>query len=288
MRERSKSASPNISKRCPEMNKDLDALARMRPPIQKHPRMSSAHAFQVYLTIFGWLIWMMVVGFFSLRTTERPISVNLTLSLVIAVLTFVDLFGLWLTIGRWRAFRAQVARERKAPAAGPLSAMAGTAPDFRETEKPEESGPEMSKKGIFRSMEGPPERLYRQIVYLGGVAVAAAVVILLTGITGWPLFIPGTGTVKGSIALALAVWIFIEPVPKENDPQHRKGILTVKTGLGLALLCFASDHYFPWFGGAGIAAGGIAIGMGRRGAGIYATCISAASFALQWWGFTLQ
>lgn len=268
------------------MNKKLDALARMRPPIQKRPRMSSAQALQVYLTIFGWLIWMVVVGFFSLRATERPISVNLTLALVIAILTFADLFGLWLTIGRWRSFRAQVARERKAQAAGPLSAMAGSAPEFSEMEKPAE--PEMIKKGIFRSMEGPPERLHRQIIYLGGVAVAAATVILLTGITGWPVFIPGTGTVKGSIALALAVWIFIEPVPKENDPKHRKGILAVKTGLGLALLCFASDHYFPWFGGAGIAVGGIAIGMGRRGPGIYATCISAASFALQWWGFTLQ
>ena len=221
---------------------------------------------------------MVFVGFFSLQATERSISVNLVLSLVIAALTFIDLFGLWLTIGRLRAFRARILKEKKVLAPKPKSARDSM-------ESPKEPDAETIHKGIFGSVEGSPEQLRKQIVCLGYIAVITAVAILLTGLSGWPLFTPGTGTIKGSIALALTVWIFLEPPPKNSDPEQRIGVLAMKSGLGLALLCFASNHYFPWFGGAGVLAGGVAIGMGKRGGGLYALCISVASLAMQWWGF---
>lgn len=277
--------SINLSPKAYKMSQKPNKSVQFRPVVQKHPRISLVNVFQSYLTVLGWLLWMVFVGFFSLRTTERSISINLGLSLVIAALTFIDLFGLWLTIGRWRAFRTRISKEKEILASRPHSAVGNTRPKLGKMESPNKPDLESINKGIFGSMEGPPEQLRKQIVCLGCIAVVAAVAILLTGLSGWPLFTPGTGTIKGSIALALTVWIFIEPLPKDAGPRKQGGVLTMKSGLGFALLCFASNHYFPWFGGAGILAGGAAMAMGKRGGGFYALCISAASLAMQWWGF---
>ncbi len=277
-------------------SKDLGALSKMRPPIQKRPGMTMAQALQLYLTIVGWLLWMVLVGYFSLRATDRPLAFNLSFSAFIAVLTFVDLYGLWLAIGRWRALRTPVIapgmEESPPPAsAGSVEGGADPGPESAEPDRrgpPEKPRDDVIKTGPFRSLSGDPERLKKQVVWLGVAAVAVAIAILATGLTGWPIFLPGTGTIKGSIALALSLWIFVEPITRAKDEKSRGSAIVVKTALGLGLLCFASDHYFPWFGPAGVAAGIIAAGMGRRGPGIYAAFISAAAFALQWWGYTVQ
>lgn len=88
--------------------KDLNALSGLRPPRPKRPRMPVAHGIQLYLDLFGWMVWMVIVGFFSLRAAERPFLVNLGLAGVIAVLTFVNLFGFWLVMGRWQIRRKAV------------------------------------------------------------------------------------------------------------------------------------------------------------------------------------
>ena len=275
-------------------SKDFDALAKMRPPIQKRPRMTMAQALQLYLTIVGWLLWMVLVGYFSLGATDRPLAFNLSFSAFIAVLTFVDLYGLWLAIGRWRALRTPVialGREESPASEGSVEGGADPGPECAEPgrrDPPEKPRDDVIEAGPFRSLSGDPERLKKQVVWLGVAAVAVAIAILATSLTGWPIFLPGTGMIKGSIALALSLWLFVEPITRAKDEKSRESAIVVKTALVLGLLCFASDHYFPWFGSAGVAAGVIGAGMGRRGPGIYAAFISAAAFALQWWGYTVQ
>ncbi|MFQ5914106.1 MAG: hypothetical protein ACE5JS_13080, partial [Nitrospinota bacterium] len=282
----------------PMSNKDLDALRRFRPPRARRPRMSAMQAIQLYVTVAGWIIWMVVVGYFGLRVPERTIWDNLGLAGVIAVLTFVDLFGLWLAIGRWQVLRKAMAASRKGKAAESTESAepAGAAGAAEEAEPAQAPAPKETRgflrrefeEGILGSMPSAPGRLWRQVGWLGVVSVATAAAIFATGLSGWLLFLPGTGTVKGSIAIALTLWIFMEPIGQETDAESRRGILASRVGLGLGLLCFASDHFFPWFGGAGVLAGGVGAAFGKWGAGLYAAVISVSAWALQWWGITAQ
>ncbi len=267
-------------------SKDLSAWPRLKPPRVRRPPMSAAQALQLYLTIAGWLIWMVVVGYFGLRAPEEPLSVILMFSAVIAALTFIDLFGLWLVIGRWQAMRKERAKTEekdKPPESGQAAPAPGPTPGDARGSFLEAIG-----KGIFRSMPGPPGRLWRQIGWLGVAAAAIAAAVLGTGLSGRPIFLPGTGTIKGAIAIALTLWIFMEPLGRDEGPKPRRGLLAARTGLGLGLLCFASDHFFPWFGAAGVVAGGVAAAHGKWGSGLYAAVISGAAWALQWWGVITQ
>jgi hypothetical protein len=267
--------------------KDFAALRSMIPPPKPRPRMPMAQVFQLYLTIIGWMLWMVVVGYFGLRAPDQPFAVNLSLSLVIAILTFVDLFGIWLGIGRWHGLRLAARIQDQETQEESSESGAGKSADL-ETGEGDASPAEAIQSGLFQSIPGPPERFRRELFRLAAASVLIALAILGTSISGWPLFLPGTGAVKGAIALSLSLWIFIEPIGRADDVKSRRGVLAVKTGLGLGLLCFASDHYFPGFGAAGIITGGIAATLGRRGAGIYAAVISGAAWGLQWWGVTLQ
>jgi len=264
--------SPSMKK------KDLDPLAGFRPPPPpKRPRMTFGQAAQLYLTIAGWIIWMVFVGFFGLRAPDQTVSLNLTFAGVIAVLTFVDLFGLWLVIGRWQSLRKAVMQGRTIPSRESAEEDAENAPPDLGSARP------MSPSPI--GGEAEPGKI---VCWLGVGALVVAAAVFGTGVTGWPLFLSGTGTIKGAIALSLTLWILMEPITGESSGKARQGIWAARTGLGLGLLCFASDHYFPWFGAAGVIAGGFAAAFGRWGAGLYSAVISGAAWAAQWWGITSQ
>ena len=265
-------ASPSMKK------KDLDPLAGFRPPPPpKRPRMTFAQAAQLYLTIAGWVMWMVFVGYFGLRAPEQTVSLNLTFAGVIAVLTFVDLFGLWLVIGRWQTLKKAATQSRKIPSQESAEMEAENAPPEAEVARPESPSP-IGAEAEFGKILGR----------LGVAALVVAAAIFGTGVTGWPLFLSGTGTIKGAIALCLTLWIFMEPIQGDSSAKARQAILAARTGLGLGLLCFASDHYFPWFGAAGVFAGGFAAALGKWGAGLYSALISGAAWAAQWWGLTSQ
>ncbi|MFQ5691824.1 MAG: hypothetical protein ACE5IM_02105, partial [Nitrospinota bacterium] len=244
----------------------------------------------LYLTIVGWLIWMVVVGYLGLRAPNQPVSVNLAFAPAVALLTFVDLFGFWLVIGRWQARRrAAIAAKKDAETtegAGPTEAETA-APAAASTQGPG-APQEKTRGGILRALPCPPDQLWKHMAWLGALSAAVAVAIIVTSAAGQSIFLPGTGAIKGAIAVTLSVWIFVEPSVKDDEGKSRWGALAAKAGLGLGLLCFASDSLFPWFGAAGVVAGGAAAALGKWGVGLYAAVISGAAWALQWWGVTLQ